>query len=401
LSNSAWTNATVVFIWIALLYKLFTLHWRPRDATQWAYVRTHLMLALAFTTFCSPIYLAIDRFTGIPNVARLIGNGLGVIGGWCFQPVTAQLESPASPETRRVYAFLGSGWLLAVILAALVALFSRASLPISAPLDFPQRYSTAPFVAPYRLVLMLAIVLVTGRVFWASLRNYAIVGQSPRAYRRIQTHLQTVGWGLCLGYASQESVFIVLVLLRRVPAQAYPVVLANTCLVGGTVCLLSSMFFDAWHWCMQYRTHRRLYPLWRDLYEITPEIALDPPRSAFADALDPRDLGLRLYRRVTETRDGIDALRPYRDTALVMQDGVHRGEARSHRGAALTTAVNLHAAIDAKRNGRIASAGDAVPLVSSGTSFEEETRVLERAAGGYVRLRGKPRCQPQEVREEA
>lgn len=399
MSSSEWANASVAFIWIALLYKLYTLHWHPRDATQWASVRTHLMLALAFTTFCSPIYLAIDRFTGIPNVARLIGNGLGVIGGWCFQPVTAQLESAASPATRRVYAFLGSEWLLAATLVALVVLFSRASLPISAPLDFPQRYSTAPFMAQYRLVLMLYMASVTGRVFWASLRNYAIVGQSPRAYRRIQTHLQTVGWGLCLGYASQESVFIVLVLLRRVPAQAYPVALANICIVGGTVCLLSSMFFDAWHWCMQYRTHRRLYPLWRDLYEITPEIALDPPRSAFADALDPRDLGLRLYRRVTETRDGIDALQPYGDTALVMQDGAHRGEARSHGGAALTTAASLRAAIDAKRSGRIASAGDIPPLVSSGMSFEDETRVLKRAAGGYVRLRGKPRWQPKEVRE--
>jgi hypothetical protein len=53
--------------------------------------------------------------------------------------------------------------------------------------------------------------------------------------------------------------------------------------------------------------------LWSALYEVTPEIALDPAESEFLDRLRIRDLDFRLYRRVIEIRDGRLALRPFLD----------------------------------------------------------------------------------------
>ena len=58
-----------------------------------------------------------------------------------------------------------------------------------------------------------------------------------------------------------------------------------------------------------YRSLRRLYPLWDGLRQAVPGIALDPVPT-WADRLDPRDLRMRLYRRVIEIRDGYMALSP-------------------------------------------------------------------------------------------
>ena len=68
-----------------------------------------------------------------------------------------------------------------------------------------------------------------------------------------------------------------------------------------------------------YRAHRKLYLLWSDLREITPEIALDPASSEFHDRLRLRDLDFRLYRRVIEIRDGRLALRPFLDADVARQ----------------------------------------------------------------------------------
>jgi hypothetical protein len=67
----------------------------------------------------------------------------------------------------------------------------------------------------------------------------------------------------------------------------------------------------AWHWSTDLRRHQRLRPLWQALYHAAPEIALVPPAPALLDAIDPRNVPFRLYRRVIEIRDGQLAVRPY------------------------------------------------------------------------------------------
>jgi hypothetical protein len=63
----------------------------------------------------------------------------------------------------------------------------------------------------------------------------------------------------------------------------------------------------------RHRDLRQLYPLWELLYRATPGIALDPPRSALADAIRLRNLEFRRYRRIIEIHDGRLALRPHLD----------------------------------------------------------------------------------------
>jgi len=393
MSSTIAYSALVAFIWVTFAYKLYTLHWHVQDTVQRAYICTHLLVSLAFTVLSPPIYLAVDHLTGVPNAARLLGNCLGVVGGWFFQPVTTQLIAPT--RQGRVQTLLASGWAPTATIVALVVLFNRASLPVSAPLDFQTRYSTAPFMAPYRLVLLLYVALVAGRVFLASLRNREIIEQNPRPYRRVQSRLQTVGWGFCVGYAVQESAFIALSLLGLVPPHAYPVVIANVLLTGGVLLLLSSAFFDGWYWITQYRTNRRLYRLWRDQCAAAPSIALDPPRSALIDALNPRDISLRVYRRVTEIRDGIITLQPYVDEAVAMaiRDRL-LGRMTARHNAALADAVTLHMALSAKRSEQIAANPSETPLVPPGMNFENEVQILEQTAIAYRRVEQNPLPQP-------
>ena len=71
-----------------------------------------------------------------------------------------------------------------------------------------------------------------------------------------------------------------------------------------------------------YRSLRRLYPLWDGLCQAVPGIALDPV-PAWADRLDPRDLRMRLYRRVIEIRDGYMALSPVDVPGIEVPDRPH------------------------------------------------------------------------------
>ncbi|MGW2193744.1 DUF6545 domain-containing protein, partial [Streptosporangium sp. NPDC001682] len=69
-------------------------------------------------------------------------------------------------------------------------------------------------------------------------------------------------------------------------------------------------------WFHRYRVYTVLRPLWGDLYRANPQIALLRPPHRLAGLLPPRDLGLRLYRRVVEIRDGRMIVRHHLDPAV-------------------------------------------------------------------------------------
>lgn len=73
--------AMVVLTWGAVLYKLPVIRKGAKDPAQRAYVLTLLFLAFSMTVLLTPVYITVDRFTRIPNLARLLGNGFGLAGG--------------------------------------------------------------------------------------------------------------------------------------------------------------------------------------------------------------------------------------------------------------------------------------------------------------------------------
>lgn len=128
-------------------------------------------------------------------------------------------------------------------------------------------------------------------------------------------------------------------------------------------------------WLQRLRTYRQLYPLWRVLYEATPDIALDPEQAHRGSV---RDLEYRLVRRVVEIRDGWLALRPYFDAQVAREAAARCGPQGREREDAVHAAV-LAAAVRAKaRADKPAELYTADP--QGGTDIAEETAQLLRIA---------------------
>ncbi|WP_455712904.1 MAB_1171c family putative transporter [Streptomyces rhizosphaericus] len=161
----------------------------------------------------------------------------------------------------------------------------------------------------------------------------------------------------------------------------------------GIVTLSLALTISSWgpsatrllEWARGYRSYRALYPLWRDLYESSPDIVLEPPGAAVSD------LNYRLHRRVIEIRDGWRELRPYIDRTTNGDGGAGpRGSEESRQ--AFAEAAQIKQALHAKRTGTIpednADTGDFGDRDTD--NFTAEVVWLTKVASAYRRL-GKAR----------
>ncbi len=380
--NSALDVGIALALWGNLLYKLRRFRGQPRYEAQRANCLTLLFMALTFTFLAPPTYAAIDGLTGIPNLARLLGNGCGVVAACAFEPVATELAEPGAGRR----GFWGSWWLMAVTLVVMTGLFFRASLPASVPGAFPRRYDMTPSVGAYRLIFLGYIGLILCRLFvlWRRRFGAAIEAMDYPTQRR-QVRLQTVGWALGAAYCVQECGYILLRARGIVSPAAYVPALAYGLLAGCFALILSDGFFSMWDWAERYRTYSELSPLWHDLFAVLPGIALDPPRPRWAQMTALGDLDFRLARRVTEIRDGVMTLQPYLDRAALASArrycrtlGVAREAMREY-----VEAFTLAAAIEAKRRQRRAALPLMESLLPDSTDLDADTRHLRAVAMAY------------------
>jgi hypothetical protein len=137
-----------LLMWAAAVYK-FPRRTPPERGARFLWL-TLLGLALALTVLLPPVYLTVDRLAGIPNLARLLGNGLVLVAGWTAQAYLFHLnyvQERAEPAIRR------NGYLLLATLLGTSMLFSRARVDEEA-LDFQNRFADAPFILEYRLLYL-------------------------------------------------------------------------------------------------------------------------------------------------------------------------------------------------------------------------------------------------------
>lgn len=142
-------------------------------------------------------------------------------------------------------------------------------------------------------------------------------------------------------------------------------------------------------WFRRYRAYRVLYPLWRDLYEASPEIALLRPLPPLIDALTVHDLDFRLYRRVVEIRDGLLAIRRYRDPAALSaaRERCRMARLNDEETRLVVEAVVVAAAVEAKRHGSSPVTGSPPAESRGGSDVASEVLVLESLARCYARSR--------------
>lgn len=314
MADQIMTLAPAALIWAAVVYRLPALYRNPRNPAVRAYCLILVSLALALTLVAPPVYLAVDRAAGIPNLATLLKHSLALVSAWMVQTFLLHVNYPGAARHR----VRTRGLVLAGALALMTVLFGLAPVD-QETLDFTSHYADIHFIQEYWLVFLaylgFALVNLT-QLTW----RYG--GLSDRVSLRIGLRLTAAGGALGLGYVGNKAAYITLRALD-LPYPADVQLVSDTLLTSSVLLLVVGSTMPAWgprvglprlcRWLDDYRAHWRLYPLWRALYDSNPEIALIPTSSPVANALAVRQVGFRLYRRVIEIRDGLLALRRYFD----------------------------------------------------------------------------------------
>lgn len=394
----------VLMVWATALDKYRTL--RP-GLVQQAGCRTLVAVALVLTIMLPWVYAGVGHLTGVPNLAVLLGDVLAVVGSWTFQPLVAELQrtfsiqyqadAAASPPIvpRGLDRVLGDRWVMLGTVAALGLLFLLAPVHGAPTPDygtFMARYAGAPFVAEYTFVFMGYLGARVFEFLWlAWVASHRPTVSQPL---RLRARLQAFGWAAALTLIGHECLYAFahrLSLPYPVPAAG---VVRNTLLITSVFLLMSGGLLDLHHWWVQWRTHRRLYPLWCMLYRVVPTVATDPffppARSVLADALALDQIELRLHRRVVNIEDAALALQPYIDAAAVERvarlcatTGVSGDDTE-----VIVTATRLRSAVEARLAG--VQAGRPTPILQQdeggngrASSPEGEVTRLRRVAQAY------------------
>jgi hypothetical protein len=390
----------VLLVAATALDKLRSLNWHSCGAVQRANCCTLTAIALALAIVLPPVYLAIDQFTGIPNLAGLLNTHLVVFGLWAFQPVVGQLltsgieyrmiEPRLARHMQARRKILGSHWLLIGIIAILTVLFVLAPIHGAEAPGFNgliARYGEVPFMTEYTLIAAGYLALFTFDLFLLA-RAGIQSGLTPPL--RLRARLQAYGWVAALALLLHECLYVALRRLDMAYSANNSQAIRSGLIAGSITLLMSGSFLDLYGWAYHYHAYRQLFLLWRDLRRATPEIKLrvlfQPSRSSLGDALAMNDIQLRLQRRATEIRDAALALRPYINAAAVERAQhlclVARFKEEDTR--ATIEAVALRSAIRTKQSGNTL---ELLPLPASDDTLDERGTVDELIEREVAHLR--------------
>lgn len=383
-------DGATALTWAVVAYKLPSFLRRPHHPVKRFYWLSLFLEALALTVLLPPLYRGLDWLLGVPNAARLVGDGLGVVASWTIQALLLHVNYPAErahPLARRV------GWGIAVAVVVMACCFALAPAQPEDP-AFSGHYEHTPFMAEYRLVFLACLAVAMTNVARLSWR-YATI--ADRAALRVGLRVVAVAGVIGLGYTANEALRVAAGRVGFTDPVPQPTAVSQMLIAGFMSLGLVGTTMPAWgpclgipvlvDWLRRYRAVRCLYPLWRDLRRAYPAIALYPTPSPFVDLVTWRDLRFRLYRRVVEIRDGWLRLRPYRDPrvtevarALCAAAALSEAETR-----AVLDAADLATALRAKVQGRLMHHGTPRLEIAGSLDVERETAALERVARCYRR----------------
>jgi transcriptional regulator with XRE-family HTH domain len=349
----------LVVLWATVVGKLPALRRDPTNGALRAYWVAVLAVALAWTVLQPPVHLALDRMTGVANLARLLGHSLAVVAACAGQAFLAYSSLPEPAARSRVHRQV---WMAAGTLTAMATLFALGRVHYET-LDFIGRYGTTPPILAYWLVFLAYLGVSQVEVIrlawrWARYSDRLIIQLAGR--------MVAVGGLFVCGYIIYDLLFLAASRLGRAHLLGnQPLItrwLLTTAILIGTV----GSTMPAWGprvglprlllWVAHYRAHQRLYPLWRRLCQAVPEIALVPPSPRWRDVLAVRDLHFRLYGRVGEIQDGLLKLRPYQDpqAAAAVEERCRQAGLDGAAQRVIVEATNLATAVHVKERTELA-----------------------------------------------
>ncbi|MGC0312108.1 MAB_1171c family putative transporter [Kitasatospora acidiphila] len=360
----------------ALVYRLCQVRGSRRDSAYRTLVATLVLQCLTFTM--GAVATGSKSFLGVGNLAILVMHVSAVAFCVSAQIILLRWASDAEVAARQSRYWLIGGSVVSVLL---VALFFAADGPNRSADDF--NGSSRPLLLTYLLVFVVSQAVPCVTIF-RQVRAYAGVAGSPSLRQALR--LLSVAAVLLFLYCTARTVNI-LTLACGIDIGVWQLA-ASVLSAVGIVVLSLSLTVSSWgtaaarllEWARSYRAYRVLYPLWRDLYEASPDIALEPPRVRVSD------LNYRLHRRVVEIRDGWRDLRPYIDRATNSAiDGATSGSSAANGDIDGTTNA------DAATNGgfdRTTTTGSATNA-DAATNADESRQAFAEAAQIHQALRAK------------
>ncbi|MFC9583539.1 MAB_1171c family putative transporter [Streptomyces yangpuensis] len=366
----------------ALLYRLTQARRSWRDGAYRALIATLLLQCLTFTM--GAVAMGGGSLLGIGNLAVLIMHLAAVAFCVAAQIILLRWAATDEAAARGTRYWLITGIVLDVLLTALFFLADGPGRPMS---DFDG--TSRPLLLTYLLVFIVsqAVPCVT---IYRQCGPYARM--TDNASLRQALRMLSVAAVVLFLYCTARTVNI-LTAAAGVDIGAWKLA-SNVFSASGIVILSLSLINSLWgppvsrlvEWARSYRSYRALHPLWRDLYEASPDIALEPPKASVSD------LNYRLHRRVVEIRDGWRDLRPYiaRDTHAADGPGgaAGNGAAGAEARQAFAEAAQIRQALQAKRTGSVPDhSKDAGDFDDRDTdNFMAEVAWLTQVAAAYSKL---------------
>ncbi len=337
----------------------------PGEGRARRYVRYILLgLAISLTVLTPGGHAVVNGLAGTKDLPRLIGHAGMLLTAWAGLGLLLHVNG----MRRRWHT-----WWIVGVFCVMCVCFALT----------PNIEPASPWVFEYILAYVLAQLPLFAAIVWLGLR-YARLADTTAL--RVALRMVVAGTAVASAYLVNKAVLSASYRFgfadpfghtafagKVLPTTAYLLVLVGAALPAAV------------GWLGRYRRYRQLGPLWRALYRADPAIALDPP--SVPDFLAVGRLRLRLYRRVIEIRDGLLALRPYRDPAVAAtaRDRATRAGLTGPGHDAAVEAAVVAAALRAREEGRTPR-DDGEPEVAGGEDLAAETAFLGLVARAYRTL---------------
>lgn len=359
-------------------YKALGLRSQPASRPAVAFAATLLTLGLALALRAPVIATPVNDTARVPNLNVLVGNSMTLISTCSVLRVLVYFAEPAGPSGRRKSRLRLV--LLALALSCMTGLFvwSLASPPV----DFLEHRS----VQSLTYVLIYVSYLAAGMTDACQLCvRYA--PHTPGRYLRLGLRLVALGSALGILYCvvyGYNTIATHTQLTQVGPRLLTSTLLpATTCVllvIGSTIGGWGPRLSEAAERLADYRSYRKLGPLWRALAEVAPE-AIPPPDMASLT------IGQKRYRRIIEIRDMILTLRAYRDPTIATDVAITSAviEESLLVAAAATEATVIACAIRARREGRLTASGPDITMPPQlGADLATESHWLEAVSAALT-----------------
>lgn len=276
--------------WLAAAFKAR----RVADPGQRPVTLALLSFAVALTLDVGPVYLAVDRLIGYPNLTNLLEHAFGLLGVFFLLTFLEQVSG------RPTWTRLRTAAVVAVLVVSAVLFFAASPRPEAA--EFTRTFGDLALVKAYWMVTIAYFGLCL-----AALLRLAL-GHARRAHRReVRVGFTAVGAGVIVGVVYS---LLKLAELHFDGNTNNLELLDNVALVaGGTLIGVGFLYPVAVSSVDEFRrTARarlllvRLRPAWREAIASRPGVVLGRAPSLGADLVG-RDPSFRLYRRLIEVQD--------------------------------------------------------------------------------------------------